>query len=199
MSDLKTYIDSGNLESYCFQLLDAEQTQQIAALRLVHPEINTELNEIESAIERLAKSQAIAPKPVLKNRIFAALGFTSPETSLDINHLPPTSKYSDHQSWLAAVEHMIPAEPFEDFFMEVLRQDEQIAQMLVITKMNVPEEIHEEVAESFFILKGQCACTVGDKVFTLNAGDHLDIPLHVNHDIKILSPYVIAILQHQFA
>jgi mannose-6-phosphate isomerase-like protein (cupin superfamily) len=191
------YISGGNLEEYCFDMFNQERRLELAALTLVHPEIKQELNDIEMALERFAKSQAIAPKGDLKNKIMSALGFLTDEL-LDINNLPATDRYADYNQWLKAVEHLIPAEPFEDFFMQVLRHDEQIAQMLVVTKLDVPEETHAEVAESFFILKGQCACTVGDKVFTLNAGDYLDIPLHTDHDIKILSPYVIAILQHQF-
>ena len=71
--------------------------------------------------------------------------------------------------------------------------------MLVVTKLDVPQEMHDDIAESFFILKGRCTCTIGDEQVTLNPGDHLDIPLHVNHDVKLESPYVIAILQHQFS
>lgn len=194
---VQEYINSGNLEQYCFDMFNPERQQEISRLTLLHPEIKQELNEIETAIERLAGMHAITPNTDLKHRILGALGFPTEEI-LDINHLPPTDKYADYNQWLKAVEHLIPTEPFEDFFMHVLQQDEQIAQMLVVTKLDVPEEIHEEVAESFFILKGQCACKVGDEVFILNAGDYLDIPLHLEHDIKILSPYVIAILQHQF-
>jgi mannose-6-phosphate isomerase-like protein (cupin superfamily) len=197
MSSVKAFIDSGHLELYSLGLANAGEAAEIDTLKLTNPEISRELHEIELALEQLAQSQAITPAPGIKQRVLAALNFAA--EPLDLNHLPPTNKYSDHESWYAAVEHLIPAEPFEDFFMEVLQHNEQIAQMLVVTKLDVPEEVHEAVAESFFILKGQCACTVGTEVFTLNAGDHLDIPLHINHDIKILSPYVIAILQHQFA
>lgn len=196
--DGKEYINSGNLEEHFFDLFNVERQQEIADLASRYPEIKQELNGIETAMEKLAQAHAVTPKPFLKNKIFSALGFRANEV-IDIDNLPPTHKYADHNSWLKAVEHLIPAEPFEDFFMQVLKQDEHIAQMLVVTKMDVPEETHGDIAESFFILKGQCACTVGDEVFTLNAGDYLDIPLHIEHYIKILSPYVIAILQHQFA
>lgn len=191
------YISGGNLEEYYFDMFNQERQQEVVALTLLYPEIKQELNDIEMAMEHFAKSQAIVPNARLKNKIMGALGLINEEI-LDIDHLPATDRYADYNQWLKAVEHLIPVEPFEDFFMQVLRHDEKIAQMLVVTKLDVPEETHEAVAESFFILKGQCACTVGDKVFTLNAGDYLDIPLHTNHDIKILSPYVIAILQHQF-
>jgi mannose-6-phosphate isomerase-like protein (cupin superfamily) len=193
--DIKAYINSGNLEQYCFELSNTMLGNEVGALRLTYPDVHQELNAIEIAIEQLAMNQALAPPPQLKNRVLAAL---YRDDIISLNNLPPTNKYSNYESWLKAVEHLIPAEPFEDFFAHILQQNEKLAQTLVITKLNVPEEVHEVISESFFILKGSCACTVGNEVFTLNAGDHLNIPLHTNHDIKILSPYVVAILQHQF-
>lgn len=198
MANIKKYISDGNLEAHCFDIFNKKRGRQIADLSSIHPEIRQELQSIEQTIEQLTRLLAIKPPPELKNRILDVLGF-SEEEYINLDNLPPTGKHSKYTSWLNAVEHLLPEEPFEDFFAEVLRQDTRIAQTLVVTRMDVPEEVHEEIAESFFILKGRCSCTVGDKVFILNPGDYLDIPLHINHDIRILSPYVIAILQHQFA
>lgn len=193
--DMKAFIDSGELEQYCFGSADAVRAKEIEALRLAHSEIDQELNAIEAALARMAINLAITPDPHLKSRILSAV-FS--EDRLDLNNLPPTSQYADHESWLKAVEPLLPAEFSEDFFAQVLQQNDKLAQTLVVTKLDVPAEIHETVRESFFILKGTCVCRVGDEVFTLNAGDYLDIPLHTSHDIKIRSPYVVAILQHQF-
>lgn len=195
--DIKAYINDGNLEQYCFELFNADIASEIQSLRLIHSEIKHELEGIELTIEQLADSQSIILRPELKSRIIAALDFS--EDSIDLNNLPPTSKYSNYENWLKAVEHLIPAEPFDDFFALVLKKDENIAQTLVVTKLDVPEEVHEVVSESFFILKGTCTCKVGSNIFKLNAGDHLEIPLHTTHDIRIDSPYVVAILQHCFA
>jgi mannose-6-phosphate isomerase-like protein (cupin superfamily) len=197
MVNVQAYIKSGYLEQYCFGPFDAKLADEVNRLSLIYPEIKLELNAIELTLERLAQSQAVTPNHKLRTRILSALNLAN--EPLDVNHLPPTSQFSDHQAWFAAVEHLIPAEPFDDFFAVLLQQNEKIAQTLVITKLNVPEEVHEVISESFFILKGTCTCTVGKDSFTLNAGDHLNIPLHTNHDIRIDSPYVIAILQHQFA
>ncbi|WP_461450686.1 cupin domain-containing protein [Mucilaginibacter sp.] len=197
MIDIQAYIDSGTLEQYCLDLFNTGLEQEVMALRAAYPEIAKELNAIELALENFAESQAVEPKPQLRDKIFATLNF--PGEVIDLENLPLTSKYSNYQSWLAAVEHLIPSGPFEDFFAELLQQNDKIAQTLVITKLNVPEELHEVVEESFFILKGTCTCTVGKEIFTLNAGDYLNIPLFTNHDIRIDSPYVIAILQHKFS
>jgi mannose-6-phosphate isomerase-like protein (cupin superfamily) len=198
MVDKDKYINTGNLEQYCFDMFHPVLSQEVIEQSSAHPHIKKELTEIELAIEQLAQSHAIEPDAALKNRVLNALNFFDEEV-INLDNLPPTGRYSNYSAWLNAVEHLLPAEPFEDFFIKELQHNEQIAQMLVVTKLDVAEEMHEEIGESFFILKGQCACRVGDEVFTLNAGDHLEIPLHVSHDIKILSPYVIAILQHQFA
>ena len=120
------------------------------------------------------------------------------DNAITLQNLPVIDAYSNYLEWLAAVEHLIPAEPFEPFFAEVLKQDEKTTQTLIITQLGVPEETHKDLLESFFILKGQCTCTVGNDIFTLNAGDFLEVPLQVKHDIKIDSPYVIAILQEIF-
>jgi mannose-6-phosphate isomerase-like protein (cupin superfamily) len=197
MVNVQAYIQGGYLEQYCFGPFDTELTEEVGRLSALYPEIKEELNAIELTLAQFVQRQAIAPPPQLRNRILSALNLAS--EALDLANLPPTSRFSDHQAWFKAVERLIPEEPFDDFFAEVLQQNEKIAQTLVVTKLNVPEETHEVVSESFFILRGRCTCTVGKDSFTLNAGDHLNIPLHTNHDIRIDSPYVIAILQHHFS
>lgn len=193
--DIKSYLQSGSLEQYCFDLFNADLQQEVIALCQANPEIKNELAAIERTIEKFAKTGAIEPPTGLRGKVLSAMGFSE---QLDINNLLPTSKYADHHSWLEALAKLIPDEPSDDFFMHVLRQDEHISQTLVISKINVPEEIHEDVAESFFILRGQCICKVGEEAFTLNPGDYLDIPLHVKHDVRLTSPHVVAIVQHQF-
>ncbi len=168
MADNGNYINSGNLEQYCLDMFNPALAREVSELRLVKPEVKRELAEIEIALEKLAQSHAIAPDDGLKNRILGALEFFNDE-KISLDNLPATGEYSNYINWLNAVEHLIPAEPFEGLFMKELQHNEHIAQMLVVSKVDVPEEIHETVRESFFILKGKCACTVGNDVFTLNA------------------------------
>ena len=193
--NIQEYIESGILEQYCLNALNEQERADMLKNCSLYPEIKEELAAIEIAFENLARSQSIAPDKKLKDQILAKLGFAN---TLTLQNLPLIDAYSNYLDWLAAVEHLIPAEPFEPFFAEVLRQDEKATQTLIITQLGVPEETHKDLLESFFILKGQCTCTVGNGVFTLNAGDFLEVPLQVKHDIKIDSPYVIAILQEIF-
>jgi mannose-6-phosphate isomerase-like protein (cupin superfamily) len=196
--DIKNYIESGVLEEYCLGLLNEEEQSFLIQMTLLYPEIKAELNAVEKVMENLAIAAAVEPAPGVKDKVLALLGFESEPVHHDINNLPAVDKNSDRYSWIKTLNHLIPAEPTEDFWCELIRKDDQYQQMLVITNMDVPEEEHGEYLESFFILKGQCECMVGSELFTLNAGNFLQIPLHVQHNIKITSPYVVAILQHQY-
>lgn len=140
---------------------------------------------------------SVAPPSGLKQNILGRLGFADEE--LDLNNLPPTSKYSNHLSWLKVLESVLPSELVGQLFMQEIRHDEDYVQSLVVSRVNVPEEVHEEYPESFFILEGRCACTVGTEVFELAAGDFLDIPLLVPHDVKLLTAEVKAIVQYRLS
>ena len=190
--DIQAYIQSGILEQYCLDLLNESERAEVLKNCALYPEIKQELINLENTIEKMVKAQAIVPNESLKQKILNKLGFGE---EIDLNNLPVVNAYADYNAWLKAVEHLIPAKPFDDFFIEVLRQDYKATQMLVVTKIDVPEETHDNWIESFFILEGQCVCTVGDGTFTLNAGDFLEVPLYTEHDIKITSPHVVAILQ----
>ncbi len=190
--NIQAYIQSGLLEQYCLGLLNDTERADVLKNCALFPEIKQELANIESAMEKMAETQAVIPNETLRQRILNTLGF---DNEIDLNNLPIVDAYADYKSWLKAVEHLIPARPFDDFFMELLQQDEQVSQMLVVTRIDVPDETHDNWIESFFILEGQCVCTVGKETFTLNAGSFLEVPLNTNHDIKITSPYVVAILQ----
>ena len=195
--NLQDYINSGILEQYCLGLLSKDEAKQVEGYSLQYPELSAELYSIDQALEKLAEAKAITPPPQLKDKILGRLGFSGNQI-LDINNLPPTDAYSTYLSWLEAVEHLLPAEPFEGLNIQVLQQTDKIAQMLVVAKTDVPDESHDNYAESFFILKGTCCCTINGQDVILNAGDFLEIPLYAEHDIKMLTPSVTAILQYRF-
>lgn len=90
---------------------------------------------------------------------------------LHLKNLPETNRYSNHLSWLRAMSPLIAKQPIDTIFMRELRRDEKIVQTLVITKVDVPDEIHESYAESFFILDGRCSYTIAGKVFNLAPGN----------------------------
>jgi mannose-6-phosphate isomerase-like protein (cupin superfamily) len=167
------------------------------AFGLFDDDLRKERQAAEFILEKLLSSQAVHPSPNLKHKILALLNF-EPE-ALDLDELPVTDRHSDHLSWLKVIEDLLPKEPVDTIFMQEIRRDENIIQTFVVTRVDVPEETHEAYEESFFILEGHCRCTIGNQVFELSAGDYLDIPLHLPHDVHLLSEQVTAILQYRLA
>lgn len=192
--DVKKFIHSGILEEYVLGLLGAEDAAYVTKVSMLFPSIKRELTAIELSLEQLALDNAVEPAPQTKFKILNTLDFAEQ----DINQMPPITADTDLQTWLNVAGHLIPEEPQEYIAFHQLRKNEHLQQMLVIAKVDIPEEDHNNYLESFFILKGYCECTVGDELFQLGPGDFLEIPLHVKHNVKLTSPYVAAVLQYQF-
>jgi len=195
--DIQKYIDSGILEQYCLGLLDEQEESYLIQVAMLYPEVKAELAGVELAMEKMAALTAIDPAPLMRQRVLSSLGFSGTEV-LSLDNLPVINEDTDPQPWLDVLAHMLPDEPHEDFTCKVIREDDQIRQMLVISKIDVPEEEHDNLFESFFILKGRCECTIGENFYALGAGDFIEIPLNTPHNIRLTTPVVAAILQYRF-
>jgi mannose-6-phosphate isomerase-like protein (cupin superfamily) len=191
------YINSGALEAYCLGLLSEEEEAYLIQMAMLYPEVKAELTAIEITMEKTAALEAVEPAPHIRQNLMRILGFAG-EERLNLNDLPVIRQRIPHKPWLNALAHLIPDEPKEDFISHVLRDDKIVQQMLVISKINVPEEAHGNFLESFFILNGRCECTIGDQFYALGEGDFIEIPLHTPHDIRLVTPVVTAILQYRF-
>jgi mannose-6-phosphate isomerase-like protein (cupin superfamily) len=189
------YIESGVLEEYCMGLLSEGEEAYLIQMTMLYPEVKAELTAIETAMEKMANFGAVEPNPSVKQNVLSALGFNE---ILNVNDLPVISHAADPEPWLNVFSHLIPDEPSEDFVSHVIRDDEQVQQMLVISKANVPQEEHSDFIESFYILQGRCECTIGENFYALGPGDFIEIPLHIKHNIKLLTPHVTAVLQYRF-
>jgi quercetin dioxygenase-like cupin family protein len=196
--DIQKYIESGVLEEYCLGHLNEADQAYLIQMTMLYPEIKKELTAVELAFEKLAVSSAAEPGDKVKQRILDSIGFIEDDLELNITGLPVIDHPASPQPWLNAFAHLIPEEPAEAFSLHVIRQDAIVQQMLVTSSDDVPEEEHGEFFESLFVLKGRCECTIGENLYALGAGDFIEIPLHVKHDIKLITPFVTAVLQYRF-
>jgi mannose-6-phosphate isomerase-like protein (cupin superfamily) len=193
--NIQEYIDSGILEQYCLCILTDDQVREVDAMRSEYPEIEAEVTEIESSLYGYVSAVAQKPSAELRHEIWSTLENLNKEREIDLSDLPVINKYTDHNAWLGIVKPFIPAHLEEDRIVRVLRETDDIVQMLLVSKTDFVNEVHVEEYESFIILEGECECTVGEKVFRLQAGGFTEIPLHTSHDVRILTPHVTAILQ----
>ena len=193
--NIQEFIENGTLEQYCLGILTADKMQEVEILRKQYPEIGTEITNIETSLERYASTCTLQPPTDLQGKIWDTLENLEKERHIDLSDLPLISRFSNHHAWLGVVRPLIPSPVNEERTVHVLRESDNVIQMLVISKTDFEDEVHVDEHESFIILEGECECAIGDDVFNLQAGGYTEIPLHTSHDVRIISPYVVAILQ----
>lgn len=189
------YIDSGLLQDYCLGMLSTDEMSEVDILSDMHPEVKMELQRIQARLEQYAEKHRVEPPEEMKDSIWATLRNINKEKEMDPDDLPFINRFTDHTHWVDFVQSKIPGEITEDRVVTVLQQNALVTQMLVISKTDFDNEEHEHELESFVILEGECECTVGDNVFRLGPGGFTEIPLYTPHAVRIVSPYVVAILQ----
>ena len=194
--NLNPYIESGILECYVLHTLSVDEREGVERMLAMHPELKEELNAIEISLETYLVSKEIKPTAYLEERIVGSLLNLIKEKAMKADDLPVINRFSDHKNWLWMLEGLTKVKLDErGRWIKVLRQNDQITQMLIVSTTDIEEETHENEYESFLILSGACKCTIGSNVRLMEAGDYLEIPLHVLHDVALVSERVVAILQ----
>ncbi|HEX8331889.1 MAG TPA: cupin domain-containing protein [Segetibacter sp.] len=191
-----TKILPGDIESYCLGLLSEEENRAVAEQAALHADIKEQIDEFRSLLEHYALSNAIQPPIDLKNKILTSLSNLKLEEAANIDLLPLVNKYSDHNNWLKIVQPLLPEEQPTGMFVKELRNDNHVTQILMWAAIDYPDEVHHDEEECFIVLMGKCRCYIGDKSVILSAGDFVEIPLHVHHNVEVLEP-VIAIVQRK--
>jgi len=194
--NIQEYIDSGILYDYSIGLLSDTEKTAVEQVCARHPEIKTELLSLQQSLESYVVETAVWPAAALQESIWSTLDNINKEKTGNLSDLPVVNKYSDHNNWKRIVMPFMPKEMKEDRIIKTIRQSGGVTQMLVVSKTDVEEEVHELEHESFIILEGECECYVGDNIYRLGPGGFLEIPLHASHNVKVLSPHVVAVLQH---
>ena len=190
------YIESGLVLDYCLGLMDdAGKTAFEQALAL-YPELAEEVKAVQGGLDKYVSAYSRIPAATVKEKIMSSLENLLLEKQMDLNRLPLINKFSNHQAWLAAMAPLLPKEKTGERFMHVLTGTDTVTQVLVMSSTDIEDEVHDDVWESFIILDGECECHIGtDTVVRLKAGGYLEIPMHEHHDVKVISDYVVGIMQ----
>lgn len=90
--DLKEIISSGILELYVSGLASNEENLQVKQWIQQFPEVQREIEEIQSAMESYAMAYAIQPPPSAKEKILNRLNLTSDEGMASVTSFKTTEK-----------------------------------------------------------------------------------------------------------
>ena len=192
---MQPYIANGILELYVLDLLSPNEKLGVERMLKVYPELKQEILAIENALEQYANANAIQPSKKLENEILEIVENLTIEQDISFTQLPFINQYSNYLNWMPLVEQVKPVQLIDGIFNKVLQHNNQITQVLVVSEIDIPEEIHEDEHESFLILDGNCECIVNGKSRLMGPGDFMAIPLYEPHDVILKSKQVTAILQ----
>ena len=183
MSKVQEFINSGILEEYCRGLLLPGEIQEVERMAGVYP-------AVQQAIDRITRTLTPPPSPDerLKKRILNTMNQLGEPPVFDLGNLPLINAYSDAEQWQRTVASIQPTREFRNLYVHPLRSGNGIEQFILWVKEEVKPEDHHDERESFLILEGECECQIGREKIRLSAGDYVDIPLDMEHTVRVLSP-----------
>lgn len=193
--NIEDSMNKGLLQDYCLGLLTNSEKEVVEGMVRLYPEVKAALLAMQQGIESYVVEKPIWRKAALRNQIWETLENINTEERKDINNLPLINKYSNHQTWLELVKPMLPEQLTEETFLAPIQSNEHVLQLVTKSIIGHPEEIHTDIIESFLILEGECICQIGDQFIPLTAGGFIEIPLYQKHNVKVLSPFIVAVVQ----
>lgn len=193
--NVQEYIASGVVQDYCLGVLSAEEMKHVEMQAEIHAEIQDEIFANQQALEAYAMQFAEKTPIHSKANLFANIDNLIKERTTSIEDLPLLNKYSDYKNWLQAVQPLLPEQTNKEMVIKVLREDDKVVQLLIWTKVNYPDEMHDDLQESFIVLQGECECYIGDDIYKLGPGGFLEIPMYSHHDVKVTKGPVLAVVQ----
>lgn len=193
--DTTQYLQSGIIENYCLGSLSESEMKEVLLLADQFPEIQKAILEFQNTLEKYAQSVS-KPAPIeAKNKLMSMIDNLLQEESISLTNLPLISKYSNSEHWLKFAKSLLPDETKHDVHVKVLRDDAEVFLSILWLKTDVPNEVHSQETESFLVLEGECECFVGDERYVFGPGDFFEVPMYMDHDVKLLTPSVVAVLQ----
>lgn len=165
----------------------------------------SEVLATESDLIAYAESHAIPVRKDLKTSILAKIAQLNQQsqerTTISLETPPLLQKQSNWLDWQAAVADIHAPDDLENIHLHPLISDDTRELFVAFVKENVPEEVHDDLLESFVILEGSCECEIIDlngetRFVWMREGDFIDFKIGEVHNIHITSAQPVkAILQ----
>jgi mannose-6-phosphate isomerase-like protein (cupin superfamily) len=194
--DIQAYIETGILQDYCLGFLTEAEMKEVELKAFTYPELQKEIFAYQQALERYAMDFSFTVPPAnLKADTLGILDNLLKEQNAHAQDLPLLNKYAVRENWLSVIKPLLPLELKGEMFTKVLRNDEQVFQTIIWTKVDYPDEVHDDLKESFMVLEGECECFFGSEVIKLGPGGFFDVPMHTHHDVRIINGPVLAVMQ----
>jgi mannose-6-phosphate isomerase-like protein (cupin superfamily) len=202
MKDLRTFIESGLLETYVLGMSSKEESDLVEEMAAAFTEIRAELDAICETLEMFAVAHAVTPAPAVKPLLMATIDFTERMKNGEVPTNPPQlhegSQIADYSTWLLRPDMFLPEE-VEHFHAKIIGYTPQVLTAIVWIRHMAPQEVHDNEYEKFLIVEGTCDITIGAKVHSLVPGSYLSIPLHTPHHVVVTSAFPCKVILQRVA
>jgi mannose-6-phosphate isomerase-like protein (cupin superfamily) len=190
MNKVKDYIASGILEMYVLGDITPHEKEEVEHMALLYTEVAGEIKAIDQALQQYALLNTVAPDPIIKPFLMAAIDYSERMMNgEEISHPPmltENSAITDYSAWLQR-EDMTAPQQLNDVHAKIIGYTKEMITAIVWIKEMAPQEMHDDEIEKFLIVEGTCNIIIEDEVHQLKAGDMLSIPLYKNHLVKVTS------------
>jgi quercetin dioxygenase-like cupin family protein len=190
------YLENGMLALYVLNSLPIYEKLKIEKALKYHPELLRKISEIEATFESYSSDLYFdGPRPALRGRIIDNIVNLQKEQVMNVDDLPIINAYSSYKSWLGFAKGLEMRSSMEGKAIHILRNDDDVLQMVVTTTLSVEEENHPDVLESMLVLEGECKFTVSGYSRVMRVGDFIDIPMNRVHDMELITKSITVVLQ----
>lgn len=184
-------IESGILELYVLEQAAPDEVVMVEELAAQYPEITVVINDIATAFENYATANAVAPNATLKPFVMASLNYIARMEAGEQPSNPPLihaeSTIADYEPWLSRPDLQLKEELKGTFAYIIGYTPEIVSAIAWIEPGAELAETHDNEHETFFIVEGSCCITFGGVEHHLVPGQCLNIPLHLEHTVRITS------------
>src|SRR3954447_4416442 len=112
MKNLKSFIESGILESYVLGNASPKEYELVEEMAATFNEVREEIDSINESLESYAFGNAVAPSPVVKPFVMATIDFTKRMKSGEQPSFPPElhkgSTVDEFSDWLNRPDMILP-------------------------------------------------------------------------------------------
>ena len=195
--DTAAYIASGIVETYCLGLASPIEAQEVEEYAKRYPEIQKEIDAINSSLEEYAMANRV--EPALGSKIKLLLGLYQQVSG---KVYPPLVKENttsnDFSKWIADKDIPSPVGDYDNIWVHELPSTDTVMNAMVWAKKGFDAEEHSTCNEFVVILEGHCDMYFNGEKRHYESGEIIRIPPFVPHYAVITSTTpMIAIVQRQ--
>ncbi|MEM9822420.1 MAG: cupin domain-containing protein [Bacteroidota bacterium] len=193
MANLKAYLESGIIEKYCLGVATPEEIRQLERYSKECPEFMQMLNANQQFFEQFLHTFERKPPKNSKQKIIDRIRSTKAlsvhlNDQQGLNTFIPLDANANFKHWQQLIRPIHPKVDFDNIYVHPLFSDANRQLLILWIKDYIPEEVHPQLDESFFILEGSCICSVQGVDHHLKAGSFMRMPPDRRHYFKVTSP-----------